>query len=72
VRTTHFSLGLPTIAVRSKAERLILKTAIGVPGNFSFDVNISTGLSEKGQLLAKWVRLDRALISSIWRTPDNQ
>jgi hypothetical protein len=27
-----------------------------VPGNYSFDVLFSTGLGEKGELLAKWVR----------------
>jgi hypothetical protein len=61
VRTTFSMLSFPMqAAIQIKAEWLILKPAIGVPGNFSFDVNISTGLSEKGQLLAKWVRLDHA------------
>lgn len=29
--------------------------ALGVPDNYSFDVLFSTGLSENGQLIAKWV-----------------
>lgn len=33
-----------------------LSSAPGVSQNYSFDVNFSTGLSEKGQSIEKWVR----------------
>lgn len=29
--------------------------SLGVPQNYSFDVNFSTGFSEGGEMLAKWV-----------------
>ncbi|KAJ5723806.1 hypothetical protein N7488_001841 [Penicillium malachiteum] len=39
----------------SSKTRHNLSPALGVPGNYSFDVLFSTGLSDGGQLITKWV-----------------
>ncbi|KAL6234083.1 FAD binding domain-containing protein [Aspergillus navahoensis] len=37
--------------------------SVGVPGNYSFDVLVSTGLSSGGEVIARWVSLSSMCFS---------